>query len=231
MKTLTLIKVVSLSSVLMMAMAFSCQDHQVPEPVSNCDRVDGTPRAFPCEFEITKLEFLRKNTSQVVKTVLPGSPDVQLSSRDALRFNYGSSREYAIADFRVRVHVKRIAAASFLPVGGYEITYYQLSDPVPPFPAAYDDIFDPSLWSAPPSSPSNPITNLDMLVGETRTVETELNMVFDFMGGPQVFGEIVIGIVNNSTTHTLVAAPYKYDRLRDVHEARIPFKPSVYGEM
>jgi len=102
----------------MMAMAFSCQDHHVPEPVSNCERVDGTPRAFPCEFEITKLEFLRTNTSQVVKTVLPGSPVVQLPLNDAYHFQYGSQREYAIVDYRVRIHVKRIANASFQPVGG-----------------------------------------------------------------------------------------------------------------
>lgn len=78
MKTLRILKVISLSSVLMLAMAFSCQDHHVPDPVSNCDLVDGTPRAFPCEFEITKVEFLKKLTNQVSTTILPGHPDAEV---------------------------------------------------------------------------------------------------------------------------------------------------------
>ena len=228
MKTLRLLKVISLSSVLMMAMAFSCQDHHVPEPVSNCERVDGTPRAFPCEFEITKLEFLRTNTSQVVKTVLPGSPVVQLPLNDAYHFQYGSQREYAIVDYRVRIHVKRIANASFQPVGGYEVMYYQLSLPDPPYPPLYNDIIGPSGWPLPASPATKPVV-LDMAVGETRTVETMLNLQFSFsVPSHQILGDIVIGIVNNTTARTLIAAPYNYNLLRDAHEARIPFTPSVY---
>src|SRR5688572_26371059 len=139
MKTLRILKVISLSSVLMLAMAFSCQDHHVPDPVGNCDRVDGTPRAFPCEFEITKVEFLKKLTNQVSMTILPGHPDALLILGDAYRSFVGSDAEYRDVFFKVRLHVKRIANPTAQPADGYEIWQYRVTPMDPPFYGIYND--------------------------------------------------------------------------------------------
>jgi hypothetical protein len=231
MKTLRLLKVISLLSFLLMAMAFSCQDHHIPDPdpVANCNRVDGTARAFPCEFEITKLEFLKTTTGQVSRTVLPGNLNVQLPIGDAYHFQYGSQRAYAIVEFRVRLHIKRIAKASFPPVGGYELIRYQLSPPVPIYGSLYNDILTEkgNEWMTPPSPAGNPIT-LDMAVGETRTVASEVYFILDLTPTSSHFlGQINFSIGNNSTARTLIAAPYNYDLVRDAYEATIGFIPAI----
>jgi len=68
MKNYSLIKVFAVSLVLLTAMAFSCQDHHVPDPdpVIKCNRVDGSPRAFPCEFEIIKIEYYAGKTNRII---------------------------------------------------------------------------------------------------------------------------------------------------------------------
>ena len=215
-----------------MAMAFSCQDHYVPDPdpVSNCNRVDGTPRAFPCEFEITKLEFLKTTTNLVVRTVLPGSPDVQLPLDQAYQLEYGSQGAYAQVVFRVLLHIKRIANASFQPVGGYEVSQFRISDPEPPYPAIYNDI----IGSGPggnvlPASPAKNPVNLDMTTGETRVIESQVGFVYSFNPSqPKQVGAFYFSIVNNTTSLKLAAAPYSYNLLRDIHEARIVYEPRAW---
>jgi hypothetical protein len=232
MKTLPLMKAVLLTSVFLTAMAFSCQDHHAPDPdpVENCERIDGTARAFPCEFEITKLEFLRNNTNSVVRTLMQGDTGVALPINASLKFQWLSMRTSMIMEYRVRVHVKRVANPSFQPVGGYEVFAYRLSPPGPPgfpFPPIHDDLIGTGLW-APPASPPDKPANFNMAIGETRAFETVL--YFDFVTEiykDYYFGKVIVSVINNTTNGKLLAAPYNYDRFRDVHEARIEFRPRL----
>ena len=231
MKTLGLLKTASLLAVLFLAMAFSCQDHNIPDPdpVANCQRVDGTDRAFPCEFEITKVEFLRNNTNGVVRTFLPGDSTIGLPINAALRAEWGSMHAGIQMIYRMRVHVKRIAPASFQPVGGYEISSYQLSPPVPPgypYPPLWDDLIGGPFGLNPPPATANHPLDMSMAVGETRSYESTLQLLFNVEShGAQYFGRQMIGIINNTTALTLLEAPYNYNRLRDIHETGIAVKP------
>ncbi|WP_342083632.1 hypothetical protein [Dyadobacter sp. OTU695] len=228
-----LLRVISLSSVLLTAMAFSCQDHNVPdpEPVANCKRIDGTDRALPCEFEITKLEFLRNNTNNVVRTFLPGDSTIGLPINASLRYVWGSMHAGLQMTYRMRVYVKRIAPASFQPVGGYEIQPYQLSPSGPPgdpLPPIWDDLIGGPYGLNPPAATANDPLDMSMAVGETRSYVTTLDLMYnvEYLQG-QYFGHLMIGIINNTTALTLLAPPYNYNRLRDIHETRIAVKPNL----
>lgn len=233
MRVLASLKAVSLLAVLLVAMAFSCQDHSVPDPdpVANCQRVDGTDRAFPCEFEITKLEFLRNNTNNVVRTFLPGDSTIGLPINASVSFVWGSMHAYVWMTYRVRVYVKRIAQASFQPAGGYEIVPYQLSPPVPPdfpFPPLWDDLIGGPYGLNPPSATAGNPLDMSMAVGETRSYVATLDLSFDVENQHgQYFGQLMLGIINNTTALTLLGAPYNYNRLRDIHETRFGFKPQL----
>jgi len=233
MKNYSLIKIAAMSAVFVTAMAFSCQDHNLPDPdpVVNCKRIDGTPRAFPCEFEIVKVEFLRNNTSQVVRTVFPSDPNVELPINAAKFYGWGSGRSYIFMQYNIRVHVKRIANPSFLPVGGYEVMDYSLTPAYPPYPPLHDDLIGPGGWPPPGSPAANPVA-FDMAIGETRTVEKMVTMQFNTEFPPVTlsYGPNIVSVVNNTTTIKLINAPYNYDRLRDVHEARIAINPSLTCE-
>lgn len=231
MKTRALVKIAAMSAVLITAMAFSCQDHHIPDPVIHCERVDGSPRAFPCEFEIVKLEFLRGTTNQVVSTFLPGDTTVALPINASQAYFWLSMHSSVYLQYRVRVHVKRIAAASSQPVGGYELVYYRMAPIVPGYPPVYDDIISApgavqSAGNTLPLSPAKRPVNFDMPVGETRTAELLVTLGFDYeMLGGVYSGEMVIGVVNNTTALKLFGAPYNYNRGRDIQEARLSFVP------
>jgi hypothetical protein len=231
MRALTLLRAVSLASILLAAMAFSCQDHHIPDPdpVANCKLVNGSERAFPCEFEITKLEFLRNNTSNVVRTFVPGDSTVGLPINASLRYVWGSMHAGISMTYRVRVYVKRIAAASFQPLGGYEFSTYQLSPEVPPgypFPPLWDDfIGGPYGLNPPPATAYEPL-DMSMAIGETRTYVMNLDLLFNTeVSGAAYFGNQLIGIINYTTAHKLLGTPYNYNRLRDIHETKIAFQP------
>jgi hypothetical protein len=233
MRALTLLKTVSLASIFLTAMAFSCQDHDIPDPdpVANCKRTNGTDRAFPCEFQIVKLEFLRNNTNNVVKTFLLGDSTIALPINASERYVWGSKHAYIWMTYRVRVRVKRIAAASFQPVGGYELMPYRLSPEGPPgfpYPPLHDDLVGGPWGWGPPASPANEPLDMSMPIGETRSFVLSLELQFDTeTQHGSYFGNHLVGIVNNTTARTLLAAPHNYDRLRDIHEARIVFKPQL----
>lgn len=215
-------------------MAFSCGDHNVPDPdpVMNCELVDGNARAFPCEFEIVKLEFLRGNTDRVVSTFRPGDSTVVLPINASLAYFWLSMHSHVYMQYRVRAHVKRIAPASFQPVGGYEMVYYQLSPGAPGYPPIYDDLIGrpdvmQSGGNTPPASPAKRPVNFDMPVGETRTADLMIILGFEFENsGGLFFGDMSIGVVNNTTALKLMGAPYDYNRCRDIQEAKLSFIPA-----
>ena len=233
MKSYPLIKIAALSAVLTTVMAFSCQDHHNPDPdpVTNCERVEGGARAFPCEFEIVKLEFLRGTTNQVVSTFLPANAKVALPINASQAYFWLSMHSSVYMQYRVRVHVKRIAAASFHPVGGYELVYYRMTPIVPGYPPVYNDIIaEPgvvqSAGNTLPASPAKRPVNFDMPVGETRTAELLVTLGFDYEALGGVYdGEMTIGVVNNTTALKLSGAPYNYNRGRDIQEAKLSFVP------
>lgn len=214
MKHYSLIKIFAYSAILITAMAFSCQDHYEPEPVSNCNRVDGTPRALPCEFEVTRVEFYKTNTKEIIETI------------DAQHLQGGLIRGYAarvqpltghdgqvFLVFNTKVYVKRIANSPSPDWKKYRVAQFKLGmHPV------HGDIIDfPVQWRNDPAYfqeiPS-------WAVGETKTFET----LVGFESYPEENIDIYCPIINYNAWEKLVAPPYNYELVRDVAEATLKYK-------
>ncbi len=109
--------------------ALSCTDHEVPElpndPESACSKINGSPRAYPCEFKIEKLTFYAKDNS-VIGEVTPTSPNIILyRSRAKMDSNPSASTvgQIGVLTFDVKATVKRLAGPSFPVMAGYELVY------------------------------------------------------------------------------------------------------------
>lgn len=224
MKKHYLLKLGALSAILALATTLSCTDHTNPdpEPVAGCQTVAGTPRAFPCEFKILKVEFLRKTSAtDVFATVTPGNPDIKLPASEAKISGYGSGKSYIFMTFNVRVHVQRVAAPSFQPSVGYELLAYTYDPP----------LTDDNLGSSyqPPLNPPNAHA-FAMPIGATEVKSMEFSYSFD-LESPwrrQISGANLVSVVNNTTAGKLLEAPYSYQLLRDIFEANLYIKASLW---
>lgn len=223
MKKRYLLKLGALFAMLALGAALSCTDHvnPDPEPEAGCRTVGGTPRAFPCEFRILKVEFLRKaSTTEVFATVTPGNPDVKLPASEAKTAGYGSGKSYVFMIFNVRVYIQRIAAPSFPPSVGYELLAYTYD---PPLTDDRVGSFQPSLNPAKPQA-------FAMSVGSTEVMSMEFSYSFD-LESPwrrQIAGANLVSVVNNTTARNLLDAPYSYQLLRDIFEANLYIKASLW---
>lgn len=223
MKKHHLLKLGALSSILALAAALSCTDHTTPDPdpEAGCRTVVGIPRAFPCEFKILKVEFLRKTSAtDVFATVTPGNPEVKLPASEAKISGYGSGKSYVFMTFNVRVHIQRVAAPSFLPSVGYELLAYTYD---PPLTDDQVGSFQPTLNPAKPQAFAMP-------VGGTEVKSMEFSYSFD-LESPwrrQIAGANLVSVVNNITARKLLDAPYSYQLLRDIFEANLYIKASLW---
>lgn len=217
------LKLGAFSAILALATALSCTDHvdPDPEPEPACLTVAGTPRAFPCEFKILKVEFLRKtSTTDVFATITPGNPDVRLPASEAKTSGYGSGGSYVFMMFNVRVHIQRITAPAFPPSVGYEI-YAFAYDP----PLTEDNVGS----FVPPLNPANPHA-FAMPIGGTEVKSTEFLYSFDLEdpGRRQITGVNLVSISNNTTARKLLEAPYSYQLLRDIFETKFYIKATLW---
>lgn len=201
-------KIYASLAVLMMAFALSCTDHSNPDPGgpggTNCSRVDGTPRAYPCEFEIVKIDFMRQSSNDAVfATITPNNHQVALQA--ALAFSYVKTGTLtADVVFKVRLHIKRIANPAFPTPGGYWI-----SESV-----SGGEVDDPSVLRP---NRYYPAPSLPMAVGETAQVFSRLT--FSTLDNMINQSPTMLSIQNPVTYANLTAAPHNYALVRDRSEA------------
>jgi len=234
MKNYTTLKLLALSSVFVTAMAFSCQDHHIPDPVTNCKRADGTSRAVNCEFEFVKAEFYRVDEypynpprldTVVYATATPTSPNVSIKEPRYAAWIISSSSLLYYIQLPVRVTIKRIAPK---PSG---TTGYLLRKD---FNASTNnnDEFPTYYGSLPPDSSLTPV-QIDVPVGGIFTYNT----VYIWSGGASddypyinyhLNGANNYFLVQNVETSKLLRqAPYSYTLYRDIAEAKLLFHPYI----
>jgi hypothetical protein len=216
MKYYPLIKVAAFSAILLTAMAFSCQDHHVPDPdpISNCNRVDGTPRAFSCEFQITRIEIFDRNTSNFAEVITPQRLSGGLYFSQASQTAPLSGQAYYLS-YKVRVHAKRIANSQMpawnyyqlvvLGSGGLVLMPDNVVDPIP-LGNSISDYQQISNWA----------------VGETKTFDGYAS----FLAGktPVISSTtLFVGVRNYNSYDLLISPPHNYERLRDLAEGALAF--------
>lgn len=221
MKTHSILKIASLTAVFFTAMAFSCQDHNLPdpEPNLNCNLLDGSQRAFPCEFEITKIEFLEKGTNKVMDTATQNDSAVTLSAKGAQFFAIWSMQSYFDSFWAVRVTVKRIANA---PSPSTYLTRFVIRDYL-------DYVYDPIT----PTDDQNEKFPINIAIGESFSFESGITMaggvvqqnypnsIYRTSSGYSVL------VQNYETSQLLKKPPYNYLSYRDLAEAKIKFNPTI----
>lgn len=191
---------------LIMAVALSCTDHVNPEEPgqSNCSRVDGSPRLYPCEFEIVQIDVMRgSSNTDVYATLTPGNHNVHLLN--TLAFSYvKTGTTTATLEYKIRLHVKRIANPAFPTPTGYWISESVLGG----------EPDDPSLlrpnryYAAPP---------LNMAIGETSLVFSRLT--YGTGDGLLDIQPTMVSIQNPVTYQKLADPPNNYALVRDRSEA------------
>lgn len=103
------------------AVVLSCTDHDIPDPGTACTRVDGTPRYYPCEFEIVKAEFCNKlDINKIVATVTSENQKVTLPVSAAWRY-YHPSPGFVDITYKIKLHIKRVSNPSFATSNQYII--------------------------------------------------------------------------------------------------------------
>ncbi|SEJ43688.1 hypothetical protein SAMN05216327_11098 [Dyadobacter sp. SG02] len=197
-----------LSAVLLFVLTFalSCtDDHVIPEPVDNCTRLNGQPRAFPCEFEIQKLDFMSGSSNTTAFATL--TPTDSLFERSGPYYSWTKTgTENFTISYKVRLTFKRIAEA---PVGqNNQYSLFMTQGGIDS-----EDFHDFSFS----------INTANMAVGETRSefyiIEYSLA---NWMPIPIYMR--MFAIVNLTTYEKLKLAPYSYTAIRDLAESWIRFK-------
>lgn len=229
MKHYSLLRLAAFSVIFVTAMAFSCQDHHIPDPVTNCNRVNGTPRAVNCEFEFVKADFyeIRSGIGDTVRygTVTPtSSPTIQLKEVEQGRWilSYVSMFYYIPID--VTVTIKRIAPAPSASKS------YLLRQDLAVYPGEVE--FPTTKDFYPPADEDLTPVNIDIPVGGTYTYNT----VYHYVGNAGYSGDDVnyglnqnyyLLVQNVETSKMLTQAPYNYNFFRDKAEAKLMFRTKI----
>ncbi|SDG94946.1 hypothetical protein SAMN04487996_1265 [Dyadobacter soli] len=199
-------RLLSATLLFVLTLAMSCtKDHVIPEPVSNCNRTNGQPRAFPCEFEIQKLDFMSGSSNVTAFETL--TPTDSLFERKGPYYTWHKTgTETFNVTYKVRLTFKRIAEA----------------------PKGTDNQYN--LYLLRGGTDSEDFINWDfdintdnMAVGQTRSqffyIEYDLAI-----WSPSPLWMQLFAIVNRGTNEKLKIAPYNYASFRDRAESWIRFK-------
>ncbi|MCF2489947.1 hypothetical protein [Dyadobacter sp. CY347] len=220
MKTTALIKSACLSSIFFLAMAFSCQDHNIPdpEPTASCNLADGTPRAFPCEFEIVKIDFMEKNAKKVMSTATQSDSNVTLNTAHAASFSVYGIQGYFRSSWRTRITLKRIAASST--PGPNEYITRDIR--------ANNEINDPI------TTPDSNFKKLsfNIAVGDTISFASTVFIEGGYRGGGNYSVSLgyLATIQNVATSALLQKPPYNYTFIQDLAEAKINYFPTIIDQ-
>lgn len=227
MKHYSILRLIAFSVILVTAMAFSCQDHNIPDPVTNCNQVDGTPRAFNCEFEFVKAEFYDifqgSGDTSYYATATPANPDITLKEGERGRWILSYVSMFYFIPLKVKVTVKRIAPA---PSGSTYLLRQDLlvTSQGTEFPTTKD-------FSLPADEDLTPV-NINVPVGGTYTYHTTYNFVGNagYSGNDIDYGlksDYYFLIQNVETSKSLRQAPYNYTLYRDMAEAKLKFRTTI----
>lgn len=200
------IRILSTSFSLALALAMSCtDDHLIPQPAANCNRLDGQPRAFPCEFAIEKLDFMTGSSNTTVFETL--TPTDSLFERKGAAYSwYKTGTEDFVVKYKVRLTFKRIAEAPEAQDNQYHL--YMTEGGI--------DTEDFLNWGA-------DINAANMAVGETRSQFFIIEYHLSYWAPVPIYMRL-FAIINRDTYKKLEQAPYKYTAVRDRAESWIRFK-------
>ncbi|TLV02422.1 hypothetical protein [Dyadobacter luticola] len=214
-------------AILLTALAISCADHDITEPESNCERADGTPRLYPCEFEIVKAEFAKGLTiNDIFATITPQNPDVVLPMQFAW-YRFSQNPNTIDITFKIKLYVKRIANASVHASSGY------ILDKPTGWPSTIASLYSTAFF--PPLHPQVPIELLSLPLGETTVVisDAAYHIMVEYLPPlntpvyTKFTGNVLYAFHNIETTKVLTAAPYDYSLGVDASEAHIVINPAI----
>lgn len=213
-------KIIFCCAMMASAVVLSCTDHDIADPGTTCTRVDGTPRDYPCEFEIVKAEFCNKlDINEIIATVTSTSQKVTLPVSAAWSY-YHPSPGFADITYKIKLHIKRVSNPSFTTSNQYIIpkTTGRISD-LPKFLG---------INQFPPIFPPLPAT-LSMSIGETSVVilDAFYHAKEDFQQPSNkavysdILGNIMYLIYNMKTAENLAGPPHSYQNILDIAESHI----------
>ncbi|SDG94987.1 hypothetical protein SAMN04487996_1266 [Dyadobacter soli] len=199
-------RLLSATLLFVLTLAMSCtKDHVIPEPVSNCNRVNGQPRAFPCEFEIQKLDFMWGSSNVTAFETL--TPTDSLFERKGAYYKwYKTGTENFTIVYKVRLTFKRIAEG---PKGKDNRYYLYLLQGSSDYEESINYGFD--------------INTDNMAVGQTRSQFFYIEFSLANWN-PSPLWMNLFAIINRDTYEKLKVAPYNYTALRDRAESWIKFQ-------
>lgn len=221
-----LVKLMSSSAILAIALAISCTDHDITEPESNCQRADGTPRYYPCEFEIVKAEFAKGLTiNDIFATITPNDPIVVLPMQYAW-YRFSQNPNTIDVTYKLKLHVKRIANASMHANSGYVL------DKPTGWPSTIASLYSTAFF--PPIHPQVPIELLSLPLGDTTVIISDAAYHITVQYSPphntpaytDFTGNVLYAFNNIETTKVLAAAPHNYKLGVDAAEAHIVINPT-----
>lgn len=229
----SLLRSASIATIVLTSTALSCQDHHIPDPdpVSNCTRINGTPRAVDCEFEIVEVAFYRGSVSDanLYGKVTPNDSNLVIKEQFKYEFVAGSASSLFSIGLIAKITVKRIAPA---PAGSnkylFRSTIQSFKDPRFPereVDSRFGFLLDEDNYDQ---------VAIDVPVGGTFTYN---DMMAGFQGQyttDRTTGLIVypvnptwVIVQNVETSKKLRNVPYSYTLFRDQAEARLKFVPKV----
>lgn len=211
-------------AVILAAAVLSCTDHQVDPPDTACARLDGSPRYYPCEFQVVKAEFTRGFLGEVIATATPENRKVTLPVSAAF-VNIRPQTGYADVTYKVKLYIKRISTPSISSGQQYVIPY--VSAVVSNLDASIQANQFPPLF--PPLS-----TLISIPVGEifvlAKDASYRVKEDFEQPGGKPVYtnpsGVVAYLVYNMQAANTLAAAPHNYESILDLAEGHIIVEPA-----
>ena len=234
MKNYTTLKLLALTTIIVTAKEFSCQEHHIPDPVKNCNRVDGTSRAMNCEFEFVKAEFYRVDEypnnpprldTVVYATATPTSPNVSIKEPRYAAWIISSSSLLYYIQLPVRVTIKRIAPKPSGTTGYLLRKDFSVS-------STQGDEFPTYYGSLPPDASLAPV-NIDVPVGGIFTYNTTYIWSGNASDNYPYINYRLNGannyflVQNVETSKLLRQDPYNYTLYRDIAEAKLVFHPNI----
>ncbi|WP_342084773.1 hypothetical protein [Dyadobacter sp. OTU695] len=216
---MTFSKIFASTAMFCLAIALSCTDHTNPDPGGQtCTRVNGSPRLYPCEFEIVQIDFMRQSSNDAsFATLAPSNHDVVLPRSLAFSYQPMSGQSAEIL-YKIRLHIKRVANPAFPAPQGYWI-----SDSRPLGGTADDEsLLAPNIYY--------PAPTLNMAVGQTIQVFSRMWISI----GPSLptRASLMTSIQNPATFAALKAAPNNYTLVRDLSEAYyLPYNVTYEPEL
>jgi len=234
MKYFPIMRLVVFGAILFISTALSCQDHHIPDPVTNCNRVDGLPRALNCEFEFVSAEFYKLDpvTGKIIYgTVTPANSNLVI--REAYRGEFIRSSVSPIFSIplKITIKIKRIAPS---PSG---VNKYLLRNNVEsnfPFDPTGNREGDSRFgggYILEPDENLEPVT-IDIAVGETYTYEASTSWAgrYELANDDKFIYPVNtywLLIQNVETSEKLRNAPYNYKLYRDQAEGKIKILPTI----